>query len=45
MECGEVDLAKLLQEQQKEPMNMVWISYYWQQVCDDVTFFFFLFLT
>ena len=32
MECGEVDLAKLLQEQQKEPLNMVWISYYWQQV-------------
>jgi serine/threonine-protein kinase TTK/MPS1 len=26
------DLARLLQEQQKEPMNMVWISYYWQQV-------------
>lgn len=33
MECGEVDLAKLLQEQQKESLNMVWISYYWQQVC------------
>lgn len=33
MECGEIDLAKLLQEQQKEPLNMVWISYYWQQVC------------
>jgi serine/threonine-protein kinase TTK/MPS1 len=32
MECGEVDLAKLLQEQQKEPLNMVWVSYYWQQV-------------
>jgi serine/threonine-protein kinase TTK/MPS1 len=32
MECGEIDLAKLLQEQQKEPLNMVWISYYWQQV-------------
>jgi serine/threonine-protein kinase TTK/MPS1 len=32
MECGEIDLARLLQEQQKEPMNMVWISYYWQQV-------------
>lgn len=32
MECGEVDLAKLLQEQQREPLNMVWISYYWQQV-------------
>ena len=27
-----VDLARLLQEQQKEPVNMVWISYYWQQV-------------
>jgi serine/threonine-protein kinase TTK/MPS1 len=25
-------LARLLQEQQKEAMNMVWISYYWQQV-------------
>jgi serine/threonine-protein kinase TTK/MPS1 len=34
MECGEIDLAKLLQEQQKEPMNMVWISYYWQQVIE-----------
>jgi len=39
MECGEVDLAKLLQEQQKEPMNMVWISYYWQQVSQGTTFF------
>lgn len=26
------DLAKLLYEQQAAPMNMVWISYYWQQV-------------
>ena len=26
------DLARLLQEQQKEPVNMVWVSYYWQQV-------------
>lgn len=32
MECGEIDLARLLQEQQKEPMNMVWVAYYWQQV-------------
>ncbi len=32
MECGEIDLARLLHEQQKEPMNMVWIAYYWQQV-------------
>jgi serine/threonine-protein kinase TTK/MPS1 len=40
MECGEVDLAKLLQEQQKEPMNMVWISYYWQQVSQNTVMFF-----
>ncbi|KIM66810.1 hypothetical protein SCLCIDRAFT_1210865 [Scleroderma citrinum Foug A] len=36
MECGEIDLAKLLQEQQKEPLNMVWISYYWQQMLQAV---------
>jgi len=33
LECGEVDLSRLLQEQMKEPINMVWIAYYWQQVC------------
>ncbi len=27
-----VDLARLLQEQQKEPLDLVWISYYWKQV-------------
>jgi serine/threonine-protein kinase TTK/MPS1 len=27
-----VDFARLLQEQQSQPMNMVWIAYYWQQV-------------
>lgn len=32
MECGEIDLAKLLQEQQQEPMDLVWVSYYWKQV-------------
>ena len=32
MECGEIDLAKLLQEQQKEPMDPVWVAYYWKQV-------------
>ena len=32
MECGEIDLARLLQEQMKEPINMVWVAYYWQQV-------------
>ncbi|KAG9315652.1 kinase-like domain-containing protein [Chiua virens] len=36
MECGEIDLAKLLQEQQREPLNMVWISYYWQQMLQAV---------
>lgn len=33
MELGEVDLARLLSEQTKEPFNMVWVAYYWQQVC------------
>jgi serine/threonine-protein kinase TTK/MPS1 len=33
MECGEVDLARLISERQGEPLNMVWVSYYWQQVC------------
>ncbi|KAF7979685.1 hypothetical protein HWV62_41693 [Athelia sp. TMB] len=36
MECGEIDLARLLLEQQKEPMNMVWVSYYWQQMLQAV---------
>ncbi|KAI5121405.1 hypothetical protein M0805_003177 [Coniferiporia weirii] len=36
MECGEIDLARLLQEQQKEPMNMIWIAYYWQQILQAV---------
>jgi len=33
MECGEIDLARLLQEQMRDPLNMVWVAYYWQQVC------------
>ncbi|OSD07177.1 Pkinase-domain-containing protein [Trametes coccinea BRFM310] len=36
MECGEIDLAKLLQEQQKEPMDPVWIAYYWKQMLQAV---------
>lgn len=32
MECGEIDLAKLLQQQQVEPVDFVWVSYYWKQV-------------
>ncbi|KAI0075060.1 Pkinase-domain-containing protein [Panus rudis PR-1116 ss-1] len=36
MECGEIDLARLLQDQQKEPMDLVWISYYWKQMLQAV---------
>jgi hypothetical protein len=32
------DFARL-QEQQKEPLNLVWVAYYWQQV---VSLYFFL---
>jgi len=32
MECGEIDLARLLQDQMKNPLNMIWVAYYWQQV-------------
>jgi serine/threonine-protein kinase TTK/MPS1 len=32
MEIGEIDFARLLTEQMKEPLNMVWVAYYWQQV-------------
>lgn len=34
MEYGEIDMAKLVQEQQKEPMDPVWVAYYWKQVSD-----------
>ncbi|KAF8635910.1 hypothetical protein AX15_000088 [Amanita polypyramis BW_CC] len=36
MECGEIDLARLLTEQMKDPLNMVWVSYYWQQMLQAV---------
>ncbi|KAL0961027.1 hypothetical protein HGRIS_006018 [Hohenbuehelia grisea] len=36
MECGEIDFARLLSDQQKEPMNLVWIAYYWQQMLQAV---------
>lgn len=32
MECGEVDLARLISERAGEPLNMVWVAYYWHQV-------------
>ncbi|KAH8104520.1 kinase-like protein [Cristinia sonorae] len=36
MECGEIDLAKLLQEQQREPLDIVWVSYYFKQMLQAV---------
>ncbi|PPQ77476.1 hypothetical protein CVT25_011346 [Psilocybe cyanescens] len=36
MECGEIDLAKLLVEQMKEKVNMIWVAYYWQQMLEAV---------
>ncbi|RDX53317.1 kinase-like protein [Lentinus brumalis] len=36
MECGEIDLARLLQEQQREPMDPVWVAYYWKQMLQAV---------
>lgn len=32
MECGEIDLSRLLNERSGEGLDMVWIAYYWQQV-------------
>lgn len=36
MECGEIDLARLISEQMREPLNMVWVAYYWQQMLQAV---------
>ncbi|EJC97891.1 kinase-like protein [Fomitiporia mediterranea MF3/22] len=36
MECGEIDLARLCQVHQREPMNTLWIAYYWQQMLEAV---------
>ncbi|GLB38489.1 putative protein kinase superfamily protein [Lyophyllum shimeji] len=36
MECGEVDLARLISERAHEPLNMVWVAYYWQQMLQAV---------
>jgi len=33
MECGEIDLSTLLSSRANEGVDMVWIGYYWQQVC------------
>ncbi|EMD39981.1 hypothetical protein CERSUDRAFT_81303 [Gelatoporia subvermispora B] len=36
MECGEIDLARLLQEQQKKPLKLAWVSCYWEQMLQAV---------
>ena len=33
MECGEVDLARLLQKRQGRQMDENFVRYFWQQVC------------
>lgn len=32
MECGEVDLARLISARQSSPLDMIWVAYYWKQV-------------
>ncbi|KAF8827701.1 hypothetical protein HHX47_DHR4000341 [Lentinula edodes] len=36
MECGEIDLARLISERSQEGLDMVWIAYYWQQMLQAV---------
>ncbi|KAJ7600492.1 other/TTK protein kinase [Mycena floridula] len=36
MECGEIDLARLLSERAGLGVDMVWIAYYWQQMLQAV---------
>lgn len=36
MECGEVDLSRLISERAGEPLNMIWVAYYWQQMLQAV---------
>ncbi|KAG5638162.1 hypothetical protein H0H81_001458 [Sphagnurus paluster] len=36
MECGEVDLARLISERVHDPLNMIWVAYYWQQMLQAV---------
>ncbi|KAI0086577.1 kinase-like domain-containing protein [Irpex rosettiformis] len=36
MELGEIDVAKLLQEQQKRPVDFVWVAYYFKQMLEAV---------
>ncbi|KAH9841518.1 kinase-like domain-containing protein [Rhodofomes roseus] len=36
LEFGEIDLAKLLQERQKEALDLVWVAYYFKQMLQAV---------
>ncbi|KAF8521386.1 kinase-like domain-containing protein, partial [Hysterangium stoloniferum] len=36
MECGEVDLARLISAKQSTALDMVWVSYYWKQMLEAV---------
>ncbi|KAF8583165.1 kinase-like protein [Ramaria rubella] len=36
MECGEVDLARLIAAKQSTALDMVWVSYYWKQMLEAV---------
>lgn len=36
MECGEIDFARLMSERVGQALNMVWVSYYWQQMLQAV---------
>ncbi|GJJ11741.1 hypothetical protein Clacol_005979 [Clathrus columnatus] len=36
MECGEVDLSRLISARQSTPLDMVWVSYYWKQMLEAV---------
>ncbi|KAF9777981.1 kinase-like domain-containing protein, partial [Thelephora terrestris] len=36
MELGEIDMARLLHDQLKQPLNVVWVAYYWQQMLQAV---------
>ncbi|THV05276.1 Pkinase-domain-containing protein [Dendrothele bispora CBS 962.96] len=36
MECGEIDLASLMVERASQPLDMIWVAYYWQQMLEAV---------
>ncbi|KAJ3802528.1 other/TTK protein kinase [Lentinula aff. detonsa] len=36
MECGEIDLARLINERNQHGLDMVWVAYYWQQMLQAV---------